>query len=67
MASTGWCASTAAHRESRFALDARLRAANPHFDAHVAAVNPDGDVDLADGDLAGFRMVAVPVCATVTW
>ncbi len=50
-------------RESRFALDARLRAANPHFDAEVARVNPDGDVDLADDDLAGFRMVACGSCA----
>lgn len=48
--------------ESRFALDARLRAANPGFDAHVALVNPDGDVDLADGDLAGFRMVTCSRC-----
>ncbi|HEY2299097.1 MAG TPA: NAD-dependent protein deacetylase [Jatrophihabitans sp.] len=49
-------------RESRFALDARLRAANPAFDAHVAHVNPDGDVDLADGELVGFRMVACHAC-----
>ena len=49
-------------RESRFAIDARLRAANPRFDAHVAAVNPDGDADLADDDLAGFRMVACCQC-----
>jgi NAD-dependent SIR2 family protein deacetylase len=48
-------------RESRFAIDARLRALNPTFDAHVAAVNPDGDVDLAESELAGFRMV--PCCA----
>ena len=49
--------------ESRFALDARLRAANPHFDAEVARVNPDGDVDLADDQLVGFRMVACRSCA----
>ncbi|HZZ96959.1 MAG TPA: NAD-dependent protein deacetylase [Jatrophihabitantaceae bacterium] len=49
-------------RESRFAIDARLRAANPGFDAHVAAINPDGDADLADADLAGFRMVACCRC-----
>jgi NAD-dependent SIR2 family protein deacetylase len=49
-------------RESRFAIDARLRAANPGFDAEVAAVNPDGDADLADADLAGFRMVACCRC-----
>lgn len=51
-------------RESRFALDARLRAANPDFDAHVAAVNPDGDAELADADLAGFRMVPCCACAS---
>jgi NAD-dependent SIR2 family protein deacetylase len=49
-------------RESRFAIDARLRAANPDFDAHVARVNPDGDAELADADLAGFRMVACLTC-----
>jgi NAD-dependent SIR2 family protein deacetylase len=49
-------------RESRFALDARLRAANPNFDAHVASVNPDGDADLHDGDLAAFRMVRCRRC-----
>jgi NAD-dependent SIR2 family protein deacetylase len=49
-------------RESRFAIDARLRAANPHFEAHVATVNPDGDAELADGDLATFRMVACIAC-----
>jgi NAD-dependent SIR2 family protein deacetylase len=49
-------------RESRFALDARLRAANPGFDAHVARVNPDGDVDLPDDQLSGFRMVGCARC-----
>jgi NAD-dependent SIR2 family protein deacetylase len=51
-------------RESRFALDARLRAANPHFDAHVARVNPDGDAELADDQLAGFRMVPCSCCGS---
>ena len=50
-------------RESRFALDARLRAANPTFDAHVARVNPDGDAELDDDELAGFRMVSCSCCA----
>jgi NAD-dependent SIR2 family protein deacetylase len=49
-------------QESRFALDARLRAANPHFDAHVARVNPDGDAELADEQLTGFRMVGCVTC-----
>lgn len=50
-------------RESRFALDARLRAANPHFHANVAQVNPDGDVELGDEHLAGFRMVSCCACS----
>ena len=50
--------------ESRFALDARLRALNPHFDAHVAAVNPDGDAELADGQLGGFRMAGCRACGS---
>ncbi|MGH8861637.1 MAG: Sir2 family NAD-dependent protein deacetylase, partial [Jatrophihabitantaceae bacterium] len=51
-------------RESRFALDARLRAANPGFAAHVSRVNPDGDVELDDVQLAGFRMVACLACSS---
>jgi NAD-dependent SIR2 family protein deacetylase len=47
--------------ESRFALDARLRAANPGF-AAPAALNADGDAELADADLAGFRMVPCAGC-----
>jgi NAD-dependent SIR2 family protein deacetylase len=53
---------TCGTRESRFAVDARLRAANPDFDAHVALVNPDGDAELGDADLDGFRMVACLAC-----
>ena len=49
-------------RESRFALDARLRAANPSFDAHVAQINPDGDVEIPDTELARFRMVSCAAC-----
>ena len=48
--------------ESRRDIDARLRAANPDFDARVAAINPDGDADLADDELAGFRMVPCAWC-----
>ena len=43
-------------------LDRRLRAANPGFDARVTAVNPDGDVDLPDEALAGFRTVDCALC-----
>ena len=43
-------------------LDRRLRAANPGFDARVTAVNPDGDVDLPEEALAGFRTVDCALC-----
>ncbi len=46
----------------RRGLDLRLREANPHFDAHVRTINPDGDVDLPDEQLAGFEMVGCTVC-----
>jgi NAD-dependent SIR2 family protein deacetylase len=51
-------------RESRTALDARLRAVNPHFAAAVAAVNPDGDVDIDDAELAQFVMVGCGACGS---
>jgi NAD-dependent SIR2 family protein deacetylase len=44
-------------------LDKRLREANPAFDAAVLAVNPDGDVDLADEDAGAFQVVDCAVCA----
>jgi NAD-dependent SIR2 family protein deacetylase len=47
------------HRE---ALDERLRAANPTFDARALAINPDGDVDLSDAAVAGFAMVDCAAC-----
>jgi NAD-dependent SIR2 family protein deacetylase len=46
----------------RAELDRRLREANPGFDARIAAVNPDGDVELADTDLARFHVVDCGVC-----
>lgn len=49
---------------SRDELDRRLREANPGFDAHVAHVNPDGDVDLPDEAVAGFRTVDCGICGT---
>ncbi|WP_320068746.1 NAD-dependent protein deacetylase [Micromonospora sp. RTGN7] len=51
-------------RSSRGELDGRLREANLGFDAAVAAVNPDGDVDLADGEVARFRTVDCRWCRT---
>ncbi|MER6758311.1 NAD-dependent protein deacetylase [Micromonospora echinofusca] len=50
------------NQTSREELDRRLREVNPGFDARVAAVNPDGDVDLADEQVAGFRTVDCTFC-----
>ncbi|WBB68691.1 NAD-dependent protein deacetylase [Micromonospora sp. WMMD812] len=50
------------NQTSREELDRRLREANPGFDARVAAVNPDGDVDLDDAEVAGFRVVDCAFC-----
>ena len=47
---------------ARAELDQRLRLANPGFDARAAAVNPDGDVDLADDDVAAFLPVDCTAC-----
>ena len=49
-------------RTTRRELDERLRAANPTFDAVASALNPDGDVDLTDADVAGFRVVDCLAC-----
>ncbi|MEU2615750.1 NAD-dependent protein deacetylase [Micromonospora sp. NPDC007271] len=49
---------------SREELDRRLREANPGFAAQVAQVNPDGDVDLPDEAVAGFRTVDCGICGT---
>ncbi|WP_433461091.1 NAD-dependent protein deacetylase [Micromonospora sp. CA-248212] len=49
---------------SREEVDRRLREANPDFVARVAAVNPDGDVDLPDEQVAGFRPVDCGICGT---
>lgn len=47
---------------ARQLLAERLTAANAGWQARVTAVNPDGDVDLADEDLEGFRTVGCPAC-----
>ncbi|WP_407942574.1 NAD-dependent protein deacetylase [Micromonospora globbae] len=54
------------NRTSREELDRRLREANPGFDARVAAVNPDGDVDLDEAAEAAFRVVDCTFCGTGT-
>ncbi|MGO9751327.1 MAG: NAD-dependent protein deacetylase, partial [Solirubrobacteraceae bacterium] len=50
-------------RSTREALDERLRAANPDLDCdEVAISNPDGDVELADEQVARFRLVGCECC-----
>ncbi len=46
-------------------LHERLAAANPGFAAAALAVNPDGDVDLDDAALDGFRVVPCRRCGGV--
>ena len=47
-------------------IDALLTAANPtYFDSvevEGSMLNPDGDVELKDADVARFRMIACPTC-----
>lgn len=49
-------------RSTRAALDQRLRAANPDPGWGEAASNPDGDVDLAEEQVARFRLVGCDGC-----
>ena len=50
-------------RSTREALDQRLRLANPDLDSGaVAASNPDGDAELADEQVARFRVVGCECC-----
>ena len=50
-------------RSTREALDQRLRAANPNLDSdEVPASNPDGDAELADQQVARFRVVGCECC-----
>jgi NAD-dependent SIR2 family protein deacetylase len=46
-------------RSRRAALDARMRLVNPDFDPEGREIRPDGDVDLAEVDVASF---VVPRC-----
>jgi NAD-dependent SIR2 family protein deacetylase len=48
---------------SRIELDHRLRAANRGWQAQATALNPDGDVELAD--VEGFRIVECAGCGGV--
>ena len=47
---------------AREELDRRLRAANHSWSAQVRSVHADGDVDLAETELADFRVVDCAVC-----
>jgi len=50
-------------RSTREALDERLRAANPDLDwDEVASSNPDGDSELADEQVARFRLLSCECC-----
>jgi NAD-dependent SIR2 family protein deacetylase len=50
------------HTSPREDLHDRLSAANPHFDATATRINPDGDVELADDAVHGFRLVGCRTC-----
>ncbi|WP_307795372.1 NAD-dependent protein deacetylase [Actinacidiphila acididurans] len=57
---------TCGNRSTREHLDQRLDEANPGFRAVAAQVNPDGDAELADERIAGFRTVSCQICRTGT-
>lgn len=50
---------------ARRALAVRLHEANPLFDPVAAGTNPDGDADLTDEQVGGFRVVPCTVCGGV--
>jgi len=50
---------------TRVALDDRLRTANPEFDPATTRINPDGDVDLPEDTVRGFRVVDCTDCGGV--
>jgi NAD-dependent SIR2 family protein deacetylase len=49
-------------QSTRERLDARLRAENRDFTAASTHINPDGDVELDDAAVAGFRIVPCEAC-----
>ncbi|MFH0518478.1 NAD-dependent protein deacetylase [Streptomyces sp. M41] len=46
-------------------LAKRLEEANPGFEPVAAAINPDGDADLTDDQVADFRVVPCLVCGGI--
>ncbi|MEU6430792.1 NAD-dependent protein deacetylase [Microbispora sp. NPDC046973] len=53
------------HRTSRHALDRRLRAANPGWQARSEMINPDGDAVLGVDEIETFRTVDCAGCGGV--
>ncbi|MEV7908141.1 Sir2 family NAD-dependent protein deacetylase, partial [Streptomyces anulatus] len=47
---------------SREEIDHRLTQANPRFGTRATTINPDGDVELGDEEVAGFHVVECQVC-----
>ncbi|NEA25796.1 Sir2 family NAD-dependent protein deacetylase, partial [Actinomadura bangladeshensis] len=52
-------------RTPRGRLDARLRAANPGFEARADVINPDGDAVIPDAVIDAFRVVGCERCGGV--
>jgi NAD-dependent SIR2 family protein deacetylase len=52
------------HTSPREDLDLRLRLANSAFEATATRINPDGDAELADELVRGFRLVSCTACGS---
>ncbi|MFJ4539796.1 NAD-dependent protein deacetylase [Streptomyces tibetensis] len=58
------CLSCGAYSPRR-ELAVRLEEANPGFEPVAAGINPDGDADLTDDQVAGFRVVPCADCGGI--
>ncbi|MEU7723238.1 NAD-dependent protein deacetylase [Streptomyces tibetensis] len=58
------CLSCGAYSPRR-ELAVRLEEANPGFEPVAAGINPDGDADLTDDQVAGFRVVPCTACGGI--